>query len=154
MKECVTKTCVPLGINLEDLKARSVVDQVRIIARECSIDLLEAQAPVQVLFVSCLVFYLVFSCSSSLFFIRSFPEHQHEGAADTESVPGSMNACETATHFYPCGATDELAVIDAGFGMDMSSVVSTLSDDRQNRDNDDDDAYYVYFLLTDGIYVA
>ena len=37
-----------------------------------------------------------------------------------------MSARKTETHFYPGGETDELAAIDAGFGMDMKRTIGNL----------------------------
>ena len=38
----------------------------------------------------------------------------------------AMSALKTETHFYPGGETDELAAIDAGFGMDMKRTIGNL----------------------------
>jgi hypothetical protein len=51
MRDCVATAIVPLGISPSEISGLPLFEQVKRLARECSIDLFEPQAEIQVLLI-------------------------------------------------------------------------------------------------------
>jgi hypothetical protein len=51
MRDCIATAIVPLGISAMEISGLPLFEQVKRIARECSIDLFEPQAEIQVLLI-------------------------------------------------------------------------------------------------------